>query len=143
MNRLTLYLTLCNNPRIIDKYLWTGLKMFLVWNVAASCLVVISSFMTSRYIITNGLNEIQPVGLHKTRNLDSTKWGPPLTPKSLTRFPLPRFLAYVHVIGGISVSRGPQYSPTNTSFMYHGFFQVPKCVQYLMLSMIPRGNNYV
>ena len=34
--------------------------------------------------------------------------GPPLTRKSLTQFPLPRFLAYVHVSGGISVSRGPQ-----------------------------------
>ena len=43
--------------------------------------------------------------------------GPPLTRKSLTRFPLTRFLAYVRVSGGISVSRGPQYSPTNTSFM--------------------------
>ena len=43
--------------------------------------------------------------------------GPPLTRKSLTRFPLPRFLAYVRVSGGISVSRGPQYSPTNTNFM--------------------------
>ena len=52
--------------------------------------------------------------------------GPPLTRKSLTRFPLTRFLAYVRVSGGISVSRGPQYSPTNTSFMQHGFFQVPK-----------------
>ena len=27
--------------------------------------------------------------------------GPPLTQKSLTRFPLPRFLAYVRVSGGI------------------------------------------
>ena len=48
------------------------------------------------------------------------KWytrGPPFTQKSLTRFPLPQFLAYVRVSGGISVSRGPQYSPTNTSFM--------------------------
>ena len=43
--------------------------------------------------------------------------GPPLTRKSLTRFPLPRFLAYVPVSGGLSVSRGPQYSPTNTSLM--------------------------
>ena len=43
--------------------------------------------------------------------------GPPLTPKSITRFPLTRFLAYVCVSGGISVSRGPQYSPTNTNFM--------------------------
>ena len=43
--------------------------------------------------------------------------GPPLTRKSLTRFPLPRFLAYVRVSGGINVSRGTQYSPTNTSFM--------------------------
>ena len=43
--------------------------------------------------------------------------GPPLTQKSLTRFPVTRFLAYVRVSGGISVSRGPQYSPTNTSFM--------------------------
>ena len=43
--------------------------------------------------------------------------GPPLTGKTPTRFPLPRFLAYVRVSGGTSVSRGPQYSPTNTSFM--------------------------
>ena len=28
--------------------------------------------------------------------------GPPLTRKSLTRFPLPQFLAYVRVSGGIS-----------------------------------------
>ena len=34
--------------------------------------------------------------------------GPPLTEK-----PLPRFLAYVRASGGFSVSRGPQYSPTN------------------------------
>ena len=37
--------------------------------------------------------------------------GPPLTQKSLTRFPLPRFLAYVRLSGGISVEmrvrRGP------------------------------------
>ena len=32
--------------------------------------------------------------------------GPPLTRKSLTRFPLPRFFAHVRVSGGISVSRG-------------------------------------
>ena len=38
--------------------------------------------------------------------------GPPLTRFPLTRFPLTRFLAYVRVSGGISVSRGPQYSPT-------------------------------
>ena len=43
--------------------------------------------------------------------------GFPLTRKSLTGFPLTRFLAYVRVSGGISVSRGPQYSPTNRSFM--------------------------
>ena len=46
-----------------------------------------------------------------------TTGGLPLTRKSLTRFLLTRFLAYVRVSGGISVSRGPQYSPTNTSFM--------------------------
>ena len=46
-----------------------------------------------------------------------TTGGPPLTRKSLTRFPLPRFLAYVCVSGGIRVSRGPQYSPTNTNYM--------------------------
>jgi len=40
--------------------------------------------------------------------------GPPLTRKSLTRFPLPRFLAYVRVNGNFSASGGPQYSPTNT-----------------------------
>ena len=43
--------------------------------------------------------------------------GPPLARKSLTRFPLTRILAYVRVSGGISVSRGPQYSPTNMNFM--------------------------
>ena len=32
--------------------------------------------------------------------------GPPLTRKSLTRFPLPRFLAYVRASGGFSGSRG-------------------------------------
>ena len=37
--------------------------------------------------------------------------GPPLTRKSLTRFPLPRFFAYVRVSGGISVSRGPPTVP--------------------------------
>ena len=37
-----------------------------------------------------------------------TTGGPPLTRKSLTLFPLPRFLAYVRVSGGISVSRGPK-----------------------------------
>ena len=48
---------------------------------------------------------------------DSITGGPPLTQKSLTRFPLPRFLAYVRASGGISVSRGPQYSRTNTKFI--------------------------
>ena len=43
--------------------------------------------------------------------------GPPLTRKPLTRFPLPRFLAYVRASGDFSVSRGPQYSPTNKNFM--------------------------
>ena len=50
-------------------------------------------------------------------NYKTSIGGPPLTRKSLTRFPLTRFLAYVRVSGGISVSRGLQYSPTNTSFM--------------------------
>ena len=40
-----------------------------------------------------------------------TTGGPPLIRKSLTQYPLTRFLAYVRVSGGISVSRGPQYSP--------------------------------
>ena len=43
--------------------------------------------------------------------------GPPLARKSLTQFQLTRFLAYVRVSLGISVYRGPKYSPTNTSFM--------------------------
>ena len=47
--------------------------------------------------------------------------GPPLTRKSLIRFPLPRFLAYVRVSGGISASWGPQYSPTNTNLMFTNF----------------------
>ena len=37
--------------------------------------------------------------------------------KSLTRFPLPHFLAYLCVSGGISGSGGLKYSPTNTNFM--------------------------
>jgi len=51
--------------------------------------------------------------------LDKTNTGgPPLTRKSVTRFPLPRFLAYVRASRGLSVSLGPpQYSPTNTNFM--------------------------
>ena len=53
----------------------------------------------------------------QSNSLYETTGGPPLTRKSLTRFPVTRFFAYVRVSGGISVSRGPQYSPTNTSFM--------------------------
>ena len=41
-------------------------------------------------------------------NIKCNTGGPPLTRKSLPRFPLTRFLAYVRVSGGISVSRGPQ-----------------------------------
>ena len=40
----------------------------------------------------------------------SSTGGPPLTRKSQTPFPLPRFLAHVCGHGGISVSRGPQYT---------------------------------
>ena len=58
----------------------------------------------------------KPISLDVT-DLVHYAGGPPLTRKSLTRFPLPWFLAYVRVSGGISVSRGPQYSPTNTNFM--------------------------
>ena len=47
----------------------------------------------------------------------SSTGGPPLTQKPLTRFPLPRFLAYVRASGDFSVSRGPQYSATNKNFM--------------------------
>ena len=36
-----------------------------------------------------------------------TTGGPPLTRKSLTRFPLTRFLAYVRVSGGISIKDHP------------------------------------
>ena len=43
--------------------------------------------------------------------------GPPLTQNSLKWFRLPRFFAYVCASGGFSVSRGPQYSPTNMNFM--------------------------
>ena len=47
--------------------------------------------------------------LRKNRNTG----GPPLTRKSLTQFPLTRFLAYIPVSGGLSASRGPQYSTAN------------------------------
>ena len=74
------------------------------------------------------------VGIMKeSKNLKVLKFnrlytgGPQLTRKSLTRLPLPGFLAYVRVSGGISVRRGPQYSPTNTNFMLNTFFQVAKC----------------
>ena len=43
--------------------------------------------------------------------------GPPLIRKPLTWFPLPQVLAYVCASGDFSVSRGPQYSHTNTNFM--------------------------
>ena len=42
-------------------------------------------------------------------NISCFTGDPPLTQKLLTRFPLPRFSAYVCVSGRISVSRGPQY----------------------------------
>ena len=38
--------------------------------------------------------------------------GPPLTRKSLIRFPLSQFLAYVHVRGGISVREHSQTTST-------------------------------
>ena len=44
------------------------------------------------------------LALNKILGKNLPTGGPPLTQKSLTRFPLPRFLAYVHVSGGISVS---------------------------------------
>ena len=43
--------------------------------------------------------------------------GPPLTRKSLTRFPLTQFLAYVRASGNFRDSRGLLYSPTNTNLM--------------------------
>ena len=43
--------------------------------------------------------------------------GPPLTRKLLSRFQLPRFLAYVRASEVFSVRRGPKYSPTDTNFM--------------------------
>ena len=43
-----------------------------------------------------------------------TTGGPPFTPKSLTRFPLPRFLAYVRVSGGISASSTVGFSYRTT-----------------------------
>ena len=46
--------------------------------------------------------------------------GPPLTRKSLTRFPLPRFLAYV------LVSVGPPTVPHLHEFHVTRFFQSPK-----------------
>ena len=63
--------------------------------------------------------EAEPYILHTHPRLwiEVFTGGPPFTQKSLSRFPLPGFLAHVCVSGGISVSRGPQYIPTNTSFM--------------------------
>ena len=57
--------------------------------------------------------------------------GSPLTRKSLTRFLLPQFLAYVRASGGFSVIRGPQCSSTNMNFKYiTRFFPSPKmCVR--------------
>ena len=43
--------------------------------------------------------------------------GPPITQKSLSRFSLPRFLAYVRASGGFSNLYETWYSPINTNFM--------------------------
>ena len=73
---------------------------------------------TVKKLYTNGITGIKIVLIKiKFRKKNHDTGGPPLTRKSLTRFPLTRFLAYVCVSGGISVSRGPQYSPNNTNFM--------------------------
>ena len=67
-----------------------------------------------------------PGGRDKKRYVTTTG-GPPLTRKPLARFPLPRFLAYLHASGDFSVSRGLQCSPTNTNFMYiTQFFPSPR-----------------
>ena len=67
--------------------------------------------------------------------------GPPLTRKLLTRFPLPHFLAYARVSGGISASWGPQYSPTNTNLMFTNFanFWPPTylCLHWLTFGLPP------
>ena len=67
--------------------------------------------------MTISLIIVKDVIIIENQGVNFITGGPPLTRKSLTQFPLTRFLAYVHVSGGISVSRGPQYSPTNKSFM--------------------------
>ena len=64
--------------------------------------------------------------------------GPPLTRKLLTRFALTRFLAYVRVSGGISVSRRLQYNPSRVSC--NTVFSKPQktrkagtlCIEYLI-----------
>ena len=45
----------------------------------------------------------------------SSTGGPALTWKSLTRFPLPRLLAYVHANWGFRISRGPTTIPPTQS----------------------------
>ena len=66
-----------------------------------------------------------------------TTGGPPLKRKLLTRFPLPRFLAYVRVSGGISVTRGPQYSRVQlTQILCNTVFSKSLCTYHLILFLI-------
>ena len=49
-------------------------------------------------IFKNGVKNVQAVGYNGTQTVPNTyTGGPPLTRKSLTWFPLPRFLAYSRV----------------------------------------------
>ena len=72
--------------------------------------VVVNRFVTVRVCTLTQIIEKRPRLPAKVKQ-QLTTGGPPLTRKSLTRFPLTRFLAYVRVSWGISVSRGHSTVP--------------------------------
>ena len=81
------------------------------------CIILLEKFRNQIFLMRNRESiQVFSISVVFNRFFENTG-GPPLTRNTLTRFPLTRFLAYARVSGGISVSRGPQYSPTNTSFM--------------------------
>ena len=98
---------------------------FLIWKfqfIICIFLLFLAKFVKSTAFCTLLLLFQNPKSWHVwiaywVKNHNLYTGGPPLTRFPLTRFPLTQILAYVRVSGGISVSRGPQYSPTNTNFM--------------------------
>ena len=108
------YIVMARNNLCI---IWTSLVISL--NLRGQGLVMtsgkIASISKHMFVIRKKCVSIWKI--ESLRFVVKNTGGPPLTQKSLTRFQLPRFLAYVHVSGGISVSRGLQYSPTNINFM--------------------------